>query len=114
MIPRVCTPPGTRTSGKLLTMSTKHVPIFQVSFLSRGSGYHAPPSLGASSRPNEVPLSALQAWPGTGAAVGGTTANSAIIEAHLAVQATIRSYQVCSKEIDTNKTYICTGSPTIK
>jgi len=60
----------------------------------RGSAYLAPPSLGSSSKPNEVPLSALQAWPGTGAAVGGTTANSAIIEAHLAVQATIRSYQV--------------------
>ena len=60
----------------------------------RGGSYTAPPSLGSSSRPNEVPLSALMgAGPGHGlSSVGG--ASTAVIDAHLAVQATIRSYQV--------------------
>ena len=62
----------------------------------RGGSYTAPPSLGSSSRPNEVPLSALMgAGPGHGlSSVGG--ASTAVIDAHLAVQATIRSYQVRS------------------
>jgi len=63
----------------------------------RGGSYTSPPSLGASSRPNEVPLSSLLpglASAGPGLAVGGGQASSAVIDAHLAVQATIRSYQV--------------------
>ena len=63
----------------------------------RGGSYTSPPSLGASSRPNEVPLASLLpglASAGSGLAVGGGQASSAVIDAHLAVQATIRSYQV--------------------
>ena len=63
----------------------------------RGGSYTSPPSLGASSRPNEVPLASLLpglASAGPGLAVGGGHASSAVIDAHLAVQATIRSYQV--------------------
>jgi len=62
----------------------------------RGGSYTAPPSLGASSNPNEVPLSSLLGGigPGGGVAVGGGQASTAVIDAHLAVQATIRSYQV--------------------
>ena len=62
----------------------------------RGGAYTAPPSLGASSKPNEVPLSSLIGGLGggqAGLAVGGG-ASTQVIDAHLAVQATIRSYQV--------------------
>ena len=45
-----------------------------------------------------MPLSALGPWQGAGTAVGGPSANSAVIDAHLAVQGTIRSYQVSHSE----------------
>ena len=64
----------------------------------RGINYTPPPSLG-NTRANEVPLSAimpaLSASAGVasvGVASGGVA--SKVIDAHLAVQATIRSYQV--------------------
>jgi len=62
----------------------------------RGGSYTAPPSLGASSNPNEVPLSSLlgNLGPGSGLSLGGGQTSTAVIDAHLAVQATIRSYQV--------------------
>ena len=47
--------------------------------------------LGVSSKPNEFPLSSI--LPGIGGQVGGQ-ASTQVIEAHLAVQAAIRSYQV--------------------
>merc|ERR1719228_2349735 len=59
----------------------------------RGGTYQAPPSLGASSKPNEFPLSSILPGLGGGAAVGAE-ASAHVIEAHLAVQAAIRSYQV--------------------
>ena len=45
--------------------------IFMIFFFSwdayfRGGTYAAPPSLGDSTRPNEVPLSSLGAWQGAG------------------------------------------------
>ena len=59
----------------------------------RGGAYHAPPSLGDSSRPNEVSLASmlpgLVGSEGMAAASGGK-ASSAVIDAHLAVQGTIR------------------------
>ena len=63
----------------------------------RGSAYQAPPSLGLT-KANEMPLSAIApALQGMtsdmGVAPGSTS--SALVEAHLAVQTTIRSYQVC-------------------
>jgi len=63
----------------------------------RGGAYQAPPSLGSSTKPNEVSLASM--LPGLmgseGRAVsGGGQASSAVIDAHLAVQGTIRSYQV--------------------
>merc|ERR1719412_85466 len=64
----------------------------------RGANYAAPPSLG-NTNPNEIPLSAIApalsaVSGGSMAAVGGAAPSSKTIEAHLAVQATIRSYQV--------------------
>jgi len=64
-----------------------------------GSTYTAPPTVG-NTKANEVPLSAIvPALSGIGAAagsaaVGGVAPSSKVIDAHLAVQATIRSYQV--------------------
>ena len=66
-------------------------------FIFRGISYTPPPSLG-NTRANEVPLSALA--PALSAAAGSAAVgvagapSSHVIEAHLAVQATIRSYQV--------------------
>ena len=65
----------------------------------KGSAYQAPPSLGLT-KPNEVPLASIVpalAGMGSGAvsspgAIG--TISPSIIEAHLAVQTIIRSYQV--------------------
>lgn len=64
----------------------------------RGIHYTPPPSLGQT-RANEVPLTALgpalSGMVGSGSAVGTTMQPSTkVIDAHLAVQATIRSYQV--------------------
>ena len=64
----------------------------------RGANYAAPPSLG-NTNPNEIPLSAIApalsaVSGGSMAAVGGGAPSAKVIEAHLAVQATIRSYQV--------------------
>jgi len=57
----------------------------------RGGVYQAPPSLGATTNPNETSLQSL----GLGGALGGSSeASAAVIDAHLAVQGTIRSYQV--------------------
>merc|ERR1719384_1684421 len=57
----------------------------------RGGAYQAPPSLGNTTHPNEIALTSLGgALPGMGG--GGPSAE--IIDAHLAVQGTIRSYQV--------------------
>jgi len=58
----------------------------------RGGAYQAPPSLGATTNAHETSLGVvggLAALPGAG---GGVSSN--IIDAHLAVQGTIRSYQV--------------------
>merc|ERR1712223_27467 len=63
----------------------------------RGATYTSPPSLG-NTRANEIPLSAivpaLSGAAAGSAVVGGAAPSSKTIEAHLAVQATIRSYQV--------------------
>merc|ERR1712165_272823 len=63
----------------------------------RGINYAPPPSLG-NTRANEVPLSAIvpaMAGAAVGsAAVGGAAPSAKVIDAHLAVQTTIRSYQV--------------------
>merc|ERR1711884_1019452 len=63
----------------------------------RGINYTPPPSLG-NNRANEVPLSAIvpaMAGAAVGsAAVGGAAPSAKVIDAHLAVQTTIRSYQV--------------------
>merc|ERR1711962_200041 len=62
----------------------------------RGGAYQAPPSLGSSTRPNEIPLaSMLPGLMSAGAVAGpGAATSSDVIDAHLAVQGTIRSYQV--------------------
>jgi len=59
----------------------------------RNGSYQAPPTLGSSGRPNEMPLSAMMP---SIAAAGGLAkgADSHMVEAHLAVQGAIRSYQV--------------------
>ncbi len=65
----------------------------------RGINYTPPPSLG-NTRANEVPLSAMlpalsgMAAAGSAAVGSSLSPSSHVIEAHLAVQATIRSYQV--------------------
>jgi len=57
----------------------------------RGGAYQSPPSLGNTTNPNEIALASLGgALPG----MGGGAPSAEIIEAHLAVQGTIRSYQV--------------------
>merc|ERR1712233_293007 len=57
----------------------------------RGGAYQAPPSLGNTTNPNEIALTSLGgALPG----MGGGAPSAEIIDAHLAVQGTIRSYQV--------------------
>merc|ERR1719384_1002409 len=57
----------------------------------RGGAYQAPPSLGNTTNPNEISLASLGgALPG----MGGGAPSAEIIDAHLAVQGTIRSYQV--------------------
>lgn len=59
----------------------------------RGSHYTPPPNL-ANTKANEIPLSAL-AGAFSGAEMGSSAKpSSKVIDAHLAVQATIRSYQV--------------------
>jgi len=63
----------------------------------RGGAYQAPPSLGSSSKPNEVSLASMMpnlVSAGPGAVIGGGHTSTAVIDAHLAVQGTIRSYQV--------------------
>jgi len=60
----------------------------------RNGGYQAPPTLGAPSNPNEVPLSSLIGGGGLGGLVKGGGADGHMVEAHLAVQGAIRSYQV--------------------
>ena len=58
---------------------------------SRGGAYQAPPSLGNTTHPNEIALASLGgALPG----MSGGAPSAEIIDAHLAVQGTIRSYQV--------------------
>ena len=55
----------------------------------RGDSYQAPPSLGASTRPNEVSLASL--LPGlSGVAPAAVKADSHVIDTHLAVQGAIR------------------------
>merc|ERR1712212_113497 len=57
----------------------------------RGGAYQAPPSLGNTTHPNEIALASLGgALPG----MSGGAPSAEIIDAHLAVQGTIRSYQV--------------------
>ena len=66
-------------------------PDLTLVFVSRGGAYQAPPSLGNTTNPNEIALASLGgALPG----VGGGAPSAEIIDAHLAVQGTIRSYQV--------------------
>ncbi|XP_023325526.1 2-oxoglutarate dehydrogenase, mitochondrial isoform X2 [Eurytemora carolleeae] len=61
----------------------------------RGGAYQAPPSLGNSTRPNEIPLAnMLPGLIGSSMMQGGGAPSTQIIDAHLAVQGTIRSYQV--------------------
>merc|ERR1719511_184462 len=65
----------------------------------RGAGFQAPPGLGIT-KSNEVPLAsiapAMMGAAGAGSSLPGTSigASSKVIEAHLAVQTWIRSYQV--------------------
>ena len=55
----------------------------------RGDSYQAPPSLGASTRPNEVSLASLM--PGlSGVAPAAAKVDSHVIDTHLAVQGAIR------------------------
>ena len=60
----------------------------------RGGAYQAPPSLGDSTRPNEVSLASMMPGLVAGgegqALAGGGQASTAVIDAHLAVQGTIR------------------------
>eukprot|EP00092_Neocalanus_flemingeri_P041311 GFUD01044984.1.p1 GENE.GFUD01044984.1~~GFUD01044984.1.p1 ORF type:complete len:1026 (+),score=327.77 GFUD01044984.1:62-3139(+) len=59
----------------------------------RGQSYQAPPSLGTSTRPNEVSLASM--LPGlAGMTPAAGKADSNVIDTHLGVQGTIRSYQV--------------------
>ena len=63
----------------------------------RGGAYQAPPSLGSSSKPNEVSLASMMpnlVSAGPGAVVGGGHTSTAVIDAHLAVQGTIRFLSV--------------------
>ena len=54
-----------------------------------GDSYQAPPSLGASTRPNEVSLASLM--PGlSGVAPAAAKPDSHVIDTHLAVQGAIR------------------------
>ena len=68
----------------------------------RGAGFQAPPGIGIT-KSNELPLAALApALMGVSAAGGavastGMGASAKVIEGHLAVQTTIRSYQVRNK-----------------
>ena len=61
------------------------------SCVSRGGAYQAPPSLGNTTNPNEIALASMG---GSMPGMGGGAPSAEIIEAHLAVQGTIRSYQV--------------------
>ncbi len=67
----------------------------------RGAGFQAPPGLGMT-KSNEVSLAslapALMGVSAAGGAVTGTAmgASAKVIEGHLVVQTTIRSYQVCN------------------
>ena len=71
-----------------LTFVIKSINIWRV---FRGGAYQAPPSLGNTTNPNEIALASLGgALPG----MGGGAPSAEIIDAHLAVQGTIRSYQV--------------------
>ena len=85
------TPPGTSTSEGGHTKLRRPWVIAESVTLELLCGV-----LGVSSKPNEVPLSSL--LPGLsgagGLTVGGGQASTEVIEAHLAVQAAIRSYQV--------------------
>jgi len=60
----------------------------------RGSAYQAPPFLGHDTRPNEVSLASIMPGLATPAGQPSGQASTAVIDAHLAVQGTIRSYQV--------------------
>ena len=70
----------------------------------RGAGFQAPPGIGTT-KSNEIPLSslapALMGGSLAGSPVPGTSmgASTKVIEAHLAVQTCIRSYQVGNKII---------------
>merc|ERR1712180_464843 len=56
----------------------------------RGGAYQAPPTLGSSTKANEVPLSnILPSLVGSSALSAASTPSSAVIDAHLAVQGTI-------------------------
>jgi len=55
----------------------------------RTGGYQAPPNLGASTRPNEVPLAAMVPGLTGGAGLARGGADPGMVEAHLAVQGTI-------------------------
>lgn len=59
----------------------------------KGAAYTAPPSLG-NTDPNQVPLSAFAGSMGNVSLAETSKPSSKVIDAHLAVQATIRSYQV--------------------
>ena len=68
--------------------------------VSRGGAYQAPPSLGNTTNPNEIALASLGgALPG----MGGGAPSAEIIDAHLAVQGTIRSYQVNTDQVSPEK-----------
>ncbi|XP_040578624.1 2-oxoglutarate dehydrogenase-like, mitochondrial [Lepeophtheirus salmonis] len=58
----------------------------------RGSQYISPPSLGTYSKSNEVPLSSM--LPALQSTSSGTQPSTDVIDSHLVLQATIRSYQV--------------------
>ena len=50
----------------------------------RTGGYQAPPTLGMSTKPNEIPLASM------GGLIPGGGADQKAVEAHLAVQGAIR------------------------
>ena len=89
MIHPLCTLLGTPTSGIVYYTVLNSRSDSCVS--SRGGAYQAPPSLGNTTHPNEIALASLGgALPG----MSGGAPSAEIIDAHLAVQGTIRSYQV--------------------
>ena len=102
MIHPLCTLLGIPTSGTLYSLSLSLNSRSDPCVSSRGGAYQAPPSLGNTTNPNEISLASLGgALPG----MGGGAPSAEIIDAHLAVQGTIRSYQVNTDQVSPEKYY---------